>query len=680
MALSWEVAEGIDPAARADQLRHELEQHNYNYYVLDSPVISDGEYDALMQELRGLEAQYPELRDPESPTQRVGGAVASGFRLHRHPRPMLSLANAFSHEQLDAWFRRVGALLAGAEVRFVVEPKIDGLAIALTYGAGRFRTGATRGNGIEGEDVTANLRTVRDVPAGLAGQSIPDQVEVRGEIYMSLDGFTRLNERRADQGEPLFANPRNSAAGSLRQLDPAVTRDRPLHLWAYAIGYVEGLTVESQSEALDLLRDWGFPVNPLARGAESIDEVHAYCDRLTSERERLDYEIDGVVIKVDAVAQQEELGVVGREPRWAIAYKFPPRQATTRLLDIGVNVGRTGSINPFAILEPVTVGGVTVALATLHNELDIQRKDIRIGDRVIVHRAGDVIPQVVKPIPEERDGSQQVYYLPAACPACGTALVRPEDEAMTRCPNAACPAQRYRWLEHFVSEPAMDIRGLGEALTRMLFEQGLIHSPADIYSLTREQLLELPGIKEKSADNLLRAIERSKSRPLSDVVFALGIRFVGAQTAHLLVRAFPTLDALLDASQEQLESVEGIGTKTARSIVEWTERAENREFVRRLISAGVTARDEPSAAPAGPLSGSCFLITGKLEGLTRGQAETQIRELGGEIAPGMSKGVDYLIVGADPGSKLDKARKLGTPIKDEAWLTQMLQERHIPND
>ena len=678
MVLPSTAAGDVDASARVDELRHEIEQHNYNYLVLDAPVISDAEYDALMRELRDLEERNPELRTPDSPTQRVGGAVASGFRPHRHPRPMLSLANAFSHEGLEAWYRRVSNLLPGTTLRFVVEPKIDGLAIALTYDGGTFRVGATRGNGIEGEDVTANLRTVSEVPSALGQPPIPDRVEVRGEIYMSIEGFEALNERRAEAGEPLFANPRNSAAGSLRQLDPEVTRGRPLHLWAYAIGYANGMEMASQSQALQQLRSWGFPVNPLVREVDSIEEVYAYCDAMTSQREHLDYEIDGVVVKIDSVALQEELGVVGREPRWAIAYKFPPLQATTRLLDIGVNVGRTGSINPFAILEPVTVGGVTVSLATLHNELDIQRKDIRIGDRVIVHRAGDVIPQVVKPIPEERDGSQEVYYLPVNCPACGTTLVRPEGEAMTRCPNPACPAQRYRWLEHFVSEPAMDIRGLGEALTRLLFERGLIHDPADIYSLTREQLLELPGFQEKSVSNLLRAIERSKRQSLAHVVFALGIRFVGGQTAELLVRAFPDLQGLLDATPEALEAVEGIGGKTAQSIVEWTSHEENRDFVRRLIAAGVTSREQPSPETSGPLAGVCFLITGRLEGLTRGQAENRLKALGGSIAPGMSKGVNYLIAGADPGSKLDKARKLGTPVKDEAWLMNVLESGSIP--
>ncbi|MGH2443622.1 MAG: NAD-dependent DNA ligase LigA, partial [Chloroflexota bacterium] len=548
-----------DAAERVQQLRHEIEQHNYNYFVLDSPVVLDSEYDALMRELRDLENRYPELQDESSPTRHVGGEVATGFRPRRHPRPMLSLANAFTYEQVDAWHKRVRNLLPNAKLSFVVEPKIDGLAIALTYVDGQFTVGATRGNGVEGEDVSPNLETIGDIPARLHGTRVPDRVEVRGEVYMSIDGFERLNEQRAADGAALFANPRNSAAGSLRQLDPEVTRSRPLHLWAYSIGYIDGEEIETQWQALQTMAGWGFPINPLAGPVSSMSEVRAFCERMATERESLQYEIDGVVIKVDSVHQQEELGVVGREPRWAIAYKFPPRQATTVLREIRVNVGRTGSINPFAVLEPVVVGGVTVSLATLHNEADIQRKDIRAGDRVIVHRAGDVIPQVVKPIPEDRDGTQQVYHLPDRCPSCGTPIVRPEGEAMARCPNPQCPAQRFRWIEHFVSEPAMDIRGLGERLVSLLLERELIHDPADLYTLTSEQVLSLPGFQEKSGANLLRAIERSKRRPLAGVLFALGIRFVGSQTAELLVRAFPDLDALAGATVDQLEAVDGVG-------------------------------------------------------------------------------------------------------------------------
>lgn len=681
MALSAAMPEGenLDPAARVNQLRHEIEQHNYSYFVLDAPTITDADYDALMRELRELESRYPELQSEDSPTRRVGGAVAQGFKPRVHPRPMLSLANAFTHEELDAWFRRVRNLVPDAPIDFVVEPKIDGLAIALTYDDGRFRVGATRGNGIEGEDVTANLRTVKDVPPTLAGQPAARRVEVRGEIYMPTEGFERLNERRAQEGASLFANPRNAAAGSLRQLDPEITRQRPLCLWAYAIGYADGLTLTGQWQALELLRSWGFPVNPGIRHVSTFDEVHDYCDRMTEERDRLGYEIDGVVVKIDSVAVQEELGAVGREPRWAIAYKFAPRQATTRLLDIKVNVGRTGTINPYAELEPVNIGGVIVRLATLHNEQDIQRKDIRIGDRVIVQRAGDVIPQVVKPVVEERTGAEQVYRLPETCPACGTPIMLPEGEAMARCPNLECPAQRFRWVEHFVSEPAMDIRGLGERQALALLDHGLIRDPADLYSLTAEQLMTLPGVKEKSASNFLQSIQRSTRRPLANVIFALGIRYVGFQTAGLLADAFGDLDIIRRASVEELEAVEGIGRKTAESIAEWARRPEVAEFLDRLKAAGVTWKEQRAQIARGPLAGATFLITGALESMSRTQAESRLRELGAKIAPGMSKAVDYLIVGANPGSKLDRARKLGTEIRDETWLLQVLDAGSLPS-
>lgn len=680
MTVASNMSDGTDPAVRVDELRHEIEQHNYNYFVLDSPSVPDAEYDRLMRELRTLEADYPELQSEDSPTQRVGGQVGQGFKPRRHPVPMLSLANAFTHEQLEAWFRRVSALVPNATIDFVIEPKIDGLAIALTYEAGAFKVGATRGNGVEGEDVTANLRTVAEVPKRLASEPIPDRLEARGEIYMDSEGFQRLNERRAEEGATLFANPRNSAAGSLRQLDPKVTQSRPLRLWSYAIGYTEGVVVESQLEALRLLATWGFPVNPLIQHVDDIHAVQEYCDAMNRQRESLPYEIDGVVVKINSFALQEELGAVGREPRWAIAYKFAPMQATTRLIDIGVNVGRTGAINPYAILEPVIVGGVTIQLATLHNELDIQRKDIRVGDRVIVHRAGDVIPQVVKPIVEDRDGSEEVYYLPKHCPSCGTELIRPEGEAMTRCPNTSCPAQRFRWIEHFVSEGAMDIRGLGEALVQVLLDHQLIRDPADLYSLTSDQLLSLPGIKEKSATNLIRSIDRSKQRPLDRVVVALGIRFVGDQVAERLVHAFSNLDAIANATVDQLEAAEGVGRKTAEAVVRWMERPENRDILRRLQTSGLTWEAAPRDEPTGPLAGRTFLITGRLEGLSRGQAESRLRGFGARIASGMSKSVDYLIVGAEPGSKLDRARKLGTAIQDEAWLVQLLQNGTLPSE
>jgi DNA ligase (NAD+) len=680
MAMRAETQDVVDPSERVTELRHLIEEANYNYHVLDQPTIADVEYDALMRELRSLEEEHPELRAEDSPTMRVGGAVAEGFAARRHPRPMLSLGNAFTHEELDGWYRRVRNIIPNAEIDFVVEPKIDGLAIALTYEGGVFRVGATRGNGIEGEDVTPNLRTINEVPLRLQGEPTPARVEVRGEVYMPISGFEQLNERRAREGQALFANPRNASAGSLRQLDSSITRQRPLCLFAYAIGYADGMHVDSQWDALELLTAWGFPVNEHVEHIHTLEEVHAYCDRMAEARESLPYEIDGVVVKISPVVLQEELGVVGSTPRWAIAYKFAPREATTRLSNIDVNVGRTGTINPFAVLEPVNIGGVQVRLATLHNEEDIHRKDIRVGDRVIVRRAGDVIPQVVKPIAEDRDGSQQVFSMPVACPSCGTDLVKPEGEAMHRCPNTACPAQRYRWIEHFVSEAAMDIRGLGEALVRLLLQEDLIRDPADLYSLTEEQLLTLPGIKEKSASNLLRSIELSKQRPLPGVIFALGIRYVGFLTAQLLA-SLGDLDALAEASVERLEAIEGIGSKTAESVVAWRAQDGNRDLLRRLKQAGVTWRQEPpDEAETGPLTGITFLRTGRLEGMPRSQAEASLRDLGATIAGGMNRSVDYLLAGTDPGSKLDRARKLGTPVKDEAWLVSLLEAGQIPEE
>src|SRR5579884_526536 len=677
MALSAQDAE-LSPAQRAEQLRHEIEQANYNYHVLDNPTISDGEYDALVRELRALEERFPELRSDESPTQRVGGDVARGFKPVRHPRPMLSLANAFNRDELQAWYDRVLRLVPNAALTFVVEPKIDGLAIALTYRDGDFVLGATRGSGIEGEDVTENLRTVKEVPQHLHGEPLPRLLEVRGEIYMPTEGFEALNARRAEEGQTLFANPRNSAAGSLRQLDPQVTAGRPLCLFAYAVGQVDGVRLESQWDILQHLRQWGFPVNGLDQEVQTLDEVWAFCQDLQERRDRLPYEIDGCVVKINSLAIQDELGAVGREPRWAIAYKFPPRQSTTRLLDIRVNVGRTGTINPYAVLEPVVIGGTTVQLATLHNEDDIHRKDIRIGDRVIVQRAGDVIPQVVKPIVEDRTGNEEIYRLPEFCPSCGARIVRPEGETMARCPNGACPAQLVRTLEHFVSEPAMDIRGLGIRVGEELLNHGLIRSPADLYRLTRQDLITLPGIQEKSADNLVRAIATSTGRPLANVIFALGIRYVGLQTAELLAHAFGSMEELRQASREQLEAVEGIGSKTAASIAEWMAQPQNAAYLDALRDAGVTWEDQPDGGEAGPLSGTTFLLTGRLESLTRGQAEARLRDLGATIAPGMSKGVDYLVAGADAGSKLDKARKMGTPVKDEDWLLSVIETGKLP--
>jgi DNA ligase (NAD+) len=661
-----------DVSARVDKLRHDIEQANYNYYVEDAPTVSDAEYDTWLRELRTLERSHPELQSPDSPTQRVAGEVNKGCEAYHHREQMLSLGNAFSLHELHAWYDRISGLL-GRNPPLVAEPKIDGLAISLTYDHGSLSVGATRGNGLEGENVTANLKTLHQIRLRLL-DSAPDLVEIRGEIYLPIAGFEKLNEQRAAEGLSLFANPRNSAAGSLRQLDPAVTRGRPLRLFAYALGALEGAErPKTQTDLLEQIRTWGLPVNDLIHSFEDIKEVEGYCERMLVERESLAYEIDGVVVKVDDIEAQSQLGFVGREPRWAIAFKFQPRQATTRLREIRVNVGRTGSLNPYAVLEPVGVGGVIVSQATLHNEQDIQRKDIREGDRVIVHRAGDVIPQVVKPLIEDRTGSEKVYHLPAHCPSCNTPIVRNEDEAMAYCPNPDCPARIYEQIAHFVSRGAMDIRGLGSRMVAALLDAGLICDSADIYTLDAEKLMTLPNIKDKSASNLLTAIENSKNRPFRSVIFALGIRFVGDQNAEILAAAFPTVEELRAASVEQLEAVEGIGQKMAQSVAEWFGNEKNQVLVDRLRASGLTMSSTDSAAPVGPLTGLTFLLTGKLETITRGAAERALQELGGKIAPGISKSVNYLIVGADPGSKLARAEKLGTAIKEETWLAAVLE-------
>jgi DNA ligase (NAD+) len=661
-----------DASERVDQLRHDIEQHNYRYHVLDSPTVSDAEYDGLMGELIRLEKANPELQSADSPSQRVGGEVSAGFTAHRHLEPMLSLGNAFSHTELAAWYERVAGLL-GRRPALVAEPKIDGLAISLTYDGGRFVTGATRGNGVEGENVTANLRTLHEIPLRLNGPA-PTLVEIRGEVYLPVAGFQALNERRAAEGLSLFANPRNSAAGSLRQLDPSVTKGRPLRLFSYALGRLQGWPrPETQSALLAQVKEWGLPVNPLIESFHDLGEVEQFCDRMLEQRESLSYEIDGVVLKVDDLEAQAELGFVGREPRWAIAFKFAPMQATTRLREIRLNVGRTGSLNPYAVLDPVRVGGVIVQQATLHNEQDIRRKDIREGDRVIIHRAGDVIPQVVKPLVEERTGAEQPYRLPERCPSCGTPIVRNEDEAMAYCPNPECPARNYEQINHFVSQGAMDIRGLGSRLVAALKDAGLIQDYADIYDLTVEKLMTLPGIKDKSASNLMASIEKSKERPFNNVVFALGIRFVGGQNAEILVSAFSTMSRLRAASRDDLEAVQGVGSKMAENVAEWFSNAANLNLVDRLASAGVRMEVDRSDQIEGPLSGKTFLLTGKLEEYSRGEAEAALQGLGGRIAPGISKSVDYLIAGADAGSKLDKARKLGTDIRDEQWLRRVIE-------
>jgi DNA ligase (NAD+) len=661
-------------AAHVAALHHQIEEAAYQYFVQDNPTLTDAEYDQLMLELQRIETEHPELQTPDSPTQRVGAGPAQDVAQHRHPLPMLSLANARSEKELYDWHKRAQNILPNATFDYVCELKIDGLAMALTYEQGRLTIGATRGDGMVGEDWTPNVRTVRTIPQRLRGEHIPDKVEVRGEIYMSSKNFEKLNEEMTDNR--LFANPRNAAAGSLRQKDARITASRRLDFFGYQIGYIQGMQIESHWETLQLIREWGFPVNPHIQQAHSLDEVMEYCKKWETERFNLPYEIDGVVIKINSLAQQEELGVVARDPRWAIAFKYPPIQVATKLLDIRVNIGRTGSVNPWAMLEPINIRGVTVSRAALHNEEDIQRKDLRIGDWVLVQRAGEVIPQVVKPIVERRTGAEEVYHLPECCPRCGTTIIHIPDQAMAYCPNTQCPARNYESITHFVSKGAMDLDTIGEKTCLQLIDAGYIQSVADFYNLTRDQLLGLEGIKDKSADNMLAAIEASKQRSLSRLLFGLNIRYMGEKTAQIIAAAFGSMDRLLAASEEEIVGIPGIGPKIGHSVYLWLQESENRALIERLRQAGVNMTEERQGSD-GPLAGQSFLLTGRLQSMTRSAAEEAIKQLGGTIATGVSKSLSHLIVGEDPGSKLTKAQKAGVPIHDEQWLVEMLQSREV---
>lgn len=658
--------------AHVAALRHRIEEANYEYYVKDNPTLTDAEYDQLMIELQRIEREHPELQTPDSPTQRVGAGLAQGVTQHRHPVPMLSLANARSEEELQSWLRRAQNILPNATFEFVCELKIDGLAVALTYDKGKLAIGATRGDGMVGEDWTANIRTLRTIPQKLRGKQISDKVEVRGEIYMSTKSFEKLNEQIKD--DKLFANPRNAAAGSLRQKDARITATRRLDFYGYQIGYMLGLDFSSQWEALELITDWGFPVNPHIQLAKSLDEVLDYCKKWEKERFQLPYEIDGVVIKINDLAQQHELGAVARDPRWAIAFKYPPTQVATKLLDIRVNIGRTGSVNPWAALEPVNIRGVTVSRAALHNEGDIQRKDLRIGDWVLVQRAGEVIPQVVKPIEERRTGQEQVYHLPERCPLCNTPIERIPDQAMAYCPNTDCPARNLESIIHFVSKGAMDIDTIGEKKCAQLVSEGYIKSVADFYTLTREQLLALEGVKAKSADKMLAAIEASKHRPFWRLLFGLNIRYMGEKTAQIIASAFGNMDRLLAASEAEIVEVPGIGPIIGQSVYSWLQEEKNRALIERLRQLGVNMQAEDKDEVTGPLVGQTFLLTGRLNNMTRPAAEEAIMRLGGSIASGVSKSLNHLIVGEDAGSKLAKAQKAGVPIHDEQWLLALLKE------
>jgi DNA ligase (NAD+) len=667
------VSAPADAAARAAELREQVSHHSYRYHVLDDPEVGDDVYDALFNELKALETEHPELVRPDSPTQRVGEEPVSALQKVRHLRPMLSLANARSEEELRAWVARMRSHLAREGIedprfRFVAEPKIDGLAISLIYRDGVLERGATRGNGEVGEDVTHNLRTIGAIP--LRVQDAPPLLEVRGEVYMSLPDFTALNERRAEAGLSTFMNPRNSAAGTIRQLDPQLAAERPLSMWCYAIGVTEGLTLASHWDALEWLREHGFRVNADVKRLDSEDEVVAQCLAWQDRRGALDFEIDGVVVKVDDVELQRRLGIVGRDPRWAIAWKFPPTTAVTHLNGIEWNVGKYGDLHPFAVLEPVHVGGVTVKLATLHNEEDIARKDLRVGDDVIVLRAGDVIPQVLSPAPHavEREDRGPAAKPPARCPSCNTKTVK--QGVFTRCPNLVCPGRQWQLLKAFAGIMEMD--GLGEKQVAQFQEAGLLRTAADYYRLTKEQLVALDRVGETSAENILRSIDSSRSRDFGRILFALGIEGVGWVTGRSLAAQFRTIDALLAATPEQIAETAGIGPVVAELIHRQLADEKLRAVIADLRELGLRFEEEGPPPGEGPLRDQTFVLTGTLPDLTREEATARIVAAGGKVTGSVSKKTSYVVAGASPGSKLAKAEKLGVPVLDEPGLLALL--------
>ena len=662
-----------DVTSRVDELRRELEHHLYRYHVLDDPEISDAEYDRLFDELRRLEDEHPELHDPSSPTQRVGAPPSDKFRKVQHLQAMGSLDKVTTDDDLRKWADDVRKRLDSDEpVAYVTEPKIDGLAINLTYENGVLVRGATRGDGIEGEDVTVNLRTVSSIPLRMRGDDLPSLVEVRGEVYMPLSGFRALNERLAAEGKKTTPNPRNAAAGSLRQKDSSVTASRPLALWAYGVGAAEGLDFASHSETLEWLRERGFRTNPFAARHESIEEVARVSTDWETRRAELDYEIDGIVIKVDSLDQQRRLGALHNRPRWARAFKWAPMTATTKLVKIHIRVGRTGALNPWAQLEPVEVGGVTITNATLHNEEDINRKDIREGDVVIVQRAGDVIPQVVGPVLPHRRGTVE-FRMPAQCPLCGVDVVKPEGEVMHRCPNPRCESRGLETLIHWV-QAAMDIEGVGEQFVRRLWAEGILRSMPDLYRLTAEQLMELDGYGEISARNAVDSIAASKERPFYRVLFGLNIPKVGWVMARNIALHFGSVDPLFEATQEELQEVDGVGPDRAELIVEWFAEEENRALVAELRSLGLRFElGEEDRPVEGPLTGSTYVITGTLERFSREEAKAALEAKGAKVGDSVSKKTTGVIAGESPGSKLAKAQKAGVPVLTEDDLEALLR-------
>jgi len=657
---------------KVEKLREEIEYHNHLYYVLDQPEISDAQYDRLMRELEQLEAEYPELRSPNSPTQRVGAPPLESFEIVRHTLPMLSLANAFDETEARDFDKRVKKFLgSSADITYVAEPKLDGLAVELVYERGQFVVGSTRGDGVNGENITQNLRTIKTIPLQLIRKEIPapERFEVRGEVIIQLKKFKELNRKREEMEEPLFANPRNAAAGSVRQLDSKITAERPLEIYCYGVGEVRGRTFKTHSEILQTFPKWGLRTNPNIQRCQNIDEVLEYYHKMNEKRETLPYEIDGIVIKVDRLDLQTRLGEISRSPRWALAFKFQPKQETTKILDIIVQVGRTGALTPVAVMEPVKVGGVEVSRATLHNQDEIDKKDVRVGDTVVIQRAGDVIPEVVQVITSKRKGTEKKFRIPSKCPVCGAEVIK--DEAIHRCIGLDCPAQLKGRIKHFASKRAMDIEGLGVKLIDQLVNKGLVKDVADIYYINKQELIELERMADKSAQNIIDAIEKSKTKPLSKFLYALGIRHVGETTAEDLACHFLRLDDLFHLSEEDLMEVEGIGPEVAASVIQFFRDKKNKESIELLKKAGVKVI-EPKIKEKGKLTGKTFLFTGTLKTFGRDEVRNLVESMGGMTVSSVSKKVDFVVVGEDPGSKSDKAKELGIKILTEEEFKKMI--------
>jgi DNA ligase (NAD+) len=661
-----------DPAARVEELRREIRRHEHLYYVLNQPEIADAEYDLLERELRDLEAAHPELVTPDSPTQRVGERPSEGFAPFVHRVPMLSLDNTYSEDELRQFEQRIFRAVGEREMTYVAELKIDGVSIALHYEGGRLARAVTRGDGVRGDDVTPNVRAIRAVPLTLAGDDVPSELEARGEVFIPRSRFAAINREREANDEEPFANARNSTAGTLKSLDPRVTAARGLDVYLYSVAHLSGPRLTGQWDALQRLKGWGLRTNPTSRRCQGLDQVLAFLGEWQEKRETLEYDIDGVVVKVDSFALQRELGFTSKFPRWAIAYKYPARQATGRVERIAVYVGRTGKLTPVAHLEPVALGGVTVSRATLHNEEEVARKDVREGDTVLIERGGDVIPKVVQVVESKRPPDAMPWTPPQTCPVCGSPAVKAEGEVDRRCPNASCPAQVEERLKHYARREAMDIEGLGDALVRQLMEKELVRDFAGLYRLTMDDLVGLERMAEKSAGNLLAQIEASKGRELHRFLFGLGIRFVGERAAALLARQFRTADALAAADVEAIESIPGIGPVVARSVHEWLADAHNRELVAALRAAGVRMEETAAAPASDALAAKTFVLTGGLETLSRDQAKSAIEARGGRVAASVSKKTDYVVVGQDPGSKVDKAKELGVTCLDEAQFKELL--------